>query len=235
MRVWSKRPPLLPHRPFQGQGVSVYVGDELPLVYRRQHLLNGQVFLRQGTTFPVGSSSVAKSNRVTSAVGTELDELAPTVDVSAYASGDVYVDVRHYRDDVECEVSHPVKLTLNGGGTGTNTIDGFASSLGYTPRSGGVVRFGFRWLAASRGVQPETFQLVRTAGPSSPSNVSITSRGSDTYEIDSSALLDSATYTFQIRAVNTTLSVTRTLLTISGVQADASGPPAVNNLIVRVV
>ena len=227
MRIATRKPPILVHRPFQGQGVSAYAGASLPLVYRRMKSLRGKPFCRGGANYPIGSTNIAKSNRLGSDSGTASDDVSVDLDLSSYAPGTVYVDLRHYRDDLEWDGEHAQKIVLDDDG---NIVSGFHSVaifMGWVARVGGIVRFSFQYVGSDSGLQPATFELVRTAGPTSPDAVSVTASGSRVYTIDSEALADSAVYTFTIDAVDES-SNRQTLLTITNVQADASGPPAVS-------
>ena len=161
------------------------------------------------------------------------DPISIDHDLSSFAPGVVYVDLRHCADHVENQGSRPQKLTLDAGGDPDVQLLGKAVSLGHEARSGGIVRFQFRFVAAAQGDQPATFELRRTAGPTIPSTISVTSGGTGVYTIDSVALDDSATYTFELYAINGATELL--LLTYSDVQADATGPPAPANLTTEVV
>ena len=226
MRVWPASRPLFSHQPFTGQGVSVYAGATLPLVYRKLKVVTAAPPLNRGTTIPIGATNVTKGNRIASGTGTFGESLSINADLSAYAGVDVFVDVRHYKDHVECEASHPVRVTLDGSGNDTDAIYGVGTFLNWTARRNGVVRITFRWTAASDGVQPETFQLMRTVGLS-PCSVNLTARSGGIYTFDTPSLDDSTLYTFTVTAINTTSSASKLLFTVANVQPDGSGPPAV--------
>lgn len=212
------------HHPFNGQGASLYVAG----LYRNQHVINGCSLagvVIQGTDFPIAETNVKKTARVDFAAGTETDEVELTTDLSAYNESTVTVDVRHYKDDVECETTHPQKITLDASGDVAETIRGAYSLNGAEVRAGGVVRVRFTYIAALNGIAPETFEISRTAGPTSPTDVSIEYAGSGTYEIDTAALSDASAYTFDVIAENDTQSVSRTLGEVT-FTADATGPDA---------
>lgn len=214
-------------RPFDGIGASLYIGSSLPLQYRNLQVENVCVVA------PRMTANMSPTTRVASDTAAEGDELAIDIDVTAYKGATVYVDVRHFRDDVENEAEHPQRVTIDSGGDDVPEIRGIASLVDIEQRVGGVVRFTFRWTASVDGVQPTSFRLARTSGPTSPANVTISADGSGLYEIESVALSDSATYTFTVTAINGSTSLV--VLTISGVQADATGPPSPSNVSVSVV
>lgn len=225
MRLHSRRTRVaFNHQPFSGQGVSLYVGN----LYRNLHLLNSagaRPLLVQGTDFPIGETNVSKTARIASTSGTAGAEVTLSPDLSAYNESTIQLDLRHYKDHVESEVVHPRKITIDASGDAENKIQGAYQAAGVQLRAGGVVRVRFWYLASSNGVAPETFSLSRTAGPTTPGDVSVNYEGSGLYEIDTAALSDASAYTFDVIASNATLSVTRTLGAVT-FTADASGPAA---------
>lgn len=221
MRIWPNGRPLHNHAPFSGQGVSAYAAG----LYRNLRLIPQRPFLRQGDTYTVGSTNVTKTARIASTTGTAGDEVTLTPDLSAYNNGTVDIDVRHYKDDVECETVHPITVTLDVSGDSEDTINGAYTLLDTEVRTGGIVRVRFHWTEATNGLVVEQFVLSRTAGPTSPTDVTETASGSGIYEIDTAALSDASAYTFDVIAENTTESVSRTLGSVT-FTADATGPGA---------
>lgn len=225
MRIYSRRPKIFTHTPFEGQGVSLYVDGR----YRNLRVIPDRPFLRQGTEFPVGDATIPKTARIDSTTGTAGQEVTLTPSLSTHNGSTIEVDLRHYKDNVECESVHPVKVTIDVSGNIENKIRGAYSLINVEVRSGGIVRIRFFYAQAATGIQPETMVISRTAGPTSPSDVSEDYVGGGVYEIDTPALSDSSAYTYAIKAVNTALSVTRTLGTVS-FTADATGPAAATSV-----
>ncbi|WP_437227548.1 hypothetical protein SH661x_000432 [Planctomicrobium sp. SH661] len=232
-------PALNPARPFAEQGVSVYVGSSLPLQYRNRYC-NADRF------FPfVRPRNISVTTRVDSAAGIAGETPELSVDLSAFAPGTVYVDVRHYRDGIENEATHPQRVDLAEDGSVIHAILGLAQLASVERRSGGVLRITIFWLAAEEGLHPEQFELIRTAGPSSPETVTRLATATGPIVFDTPALLDSDTYDFQVDAVIPAVlndddevivaEVRRTVLNLSDLQADASGPAAIFGLTLEVV
>lgn len=231
-RIWARRPLLL-DKPFSSQGVSVYAGN--PIRYRNLRLLRSRSMLRLSTDFPAGESGINKIPRIASAAGEFQEDLEVAVDLSDYADGQVDVDVRHFKDDVESLVSAPRRFALDAGGDLADEIRGVAVLLAPEIRTGGIVRIRFRWEPAGDGIQPDQFRLTRTAGPTSPDDVTISAGSRGTYSIDTSALSDASAYTFSLIAETTDQSTQKTLLTGISVTADATGPDAPTNVITTAV
>lgn len=216
------------HRPFNGTGASLYIGSGAPdpgpesILFRL--LRFGACLFLQGVQSTIGGTNVNKTARVAS-VSDPTDEIPYTLP-GTLANTTVYAQVRAYKDDAENETNfRPVRIELDGSLADITGIHGTALLLDYEPRAAGVVRIRFAWIPARTGTQPAQFVAVRTAGPTSPANATITAvtRGR-VYEIDTPALSDSAPYTYKIRAENgaTTLDV----LTGISITADATGPTA---------
>ena len=214
-------PPIFPDDPFSGQGVSLYVNGK----YRDLRIIPQDIWLKQGNDWPVGEASVPKTARIASDAETGGNVATMTPDLSAYNGQTITLDVRHYKNNVEALTVHPQTITLDGSGNTDNVIRGAFAAMNPEIRAGGIVRIKFHWVASSQGIQPETFKISRTAGPTSPADISETAVGTGIYEIDTLALSDSSAYTYDIIAVNTTLSVNRTLGAVT-FTADATGPPA---------
>jgi hypothetical protein len=218
-------------RPFEGQGVSVYATVGGAVQYRalrtyhgRGHVLNPRHITVKGKA---GQPFVRKTSRVASAASPEesLDWTLP----AAYLDQAVSFDVRTYRDDVENESTafRTIAAAIDAGGEDVTGILGTATLLSLEVRAGGIVRIRFVYEESRAGVQPTVFRAMRTAGPSSPASSTASYRtGQRLVEIDTPALLDSAPYTYKVRAENTAGTVTLDVLTGIAVQADASGPAA---------
>lgn len=224
-----KRNALLTDNPYNGQGVHVYVNGE----FRNYRILTNRPQLRQGTAFPVGDATIPKdSASIGTGTGTAGQTVVVNPDLSAYVSSEITIDVRHYKDDVQAETVHPRKVTLDGSGNSDSVIRGSYALISAEVRSGGVVRVRFNYVQAANGIQPETFKISRTSGPTSPADISVDYAGTGVYEIDTLSLSDASPYTYNIIAVNTTLGVNRTLGPVT-FTADATGPVAANSVIVE--
>lgn len=142
-----------------------------------------------------------------------------------------WAQVRSHASGLENETLwRPQRITLDGGGDGgsASTIDGTAIVLAVEKRDGGGLRVRFRYLSAETGLTPDTFTLSRTAGPTSPSDVSTSYQiGARDYTLDVESLTDAGAYTFALKA---TSGAAESTLTTIDFTADASGPGAVQNL-----
>ena len=220
MRIRSRRP-FLNHHPFTGDGVSLYaqVGTSLQYSNRRVY---SRCLKGTGGEFGIGSTSVTKTSRVASVASpaTTIDYTFPV----SWHSQTVTVNLRTYKDDVENEdISGSRTFVLDGSGVVVSDITGTAVLLSTRKMDGGVVEIRFQWYEGD-GLPAATFQLIRTAGPTSPSNIVFDASGSGVYAVETSVLSDASAYTFKIRAVNG--SVTKDVLTGISVTADATGPSA---------
>lgn len=236
-RLRPQCPVFASDRPFEGQGLSVYatVGDEVlyrtPRVVRPRFRRHRRIWTK-GTTprLPLGTNPIAKTTRRAFDTGTAGDELDIALQIpSAWASEEIVIDVRHYRDDVENLATNlrTVRVQLNGSLAEVQEIQGTAILIDPEIRAGGIVRLKWRWIPALDGVQPTLFRAMRTAGPTSPADVTVTASGAGRYEVDTPAL-NSAAYTYKIRAE--VGAVTKDVLTGITFTADAAGPPAVTQI-----
>ena len=201
--------------PFAGQGASLYVSLGTSVQYR-------DLSLDFGTSLGA-LPDVTKTTRVDS-VSSPATGITFPID-PAWVGQTISVDVRTYKDDVENESTGFRTIVLDGSGDETNTIDGEAVLLDTEIRDGGVVRIRFAWIPSLTGLQPTTFTAIRTAGPTSPSNIVYNATpGQRVSEIETGALSDASPYTYKIQAANgaTTLDV----LTGITFTADATGPTA---------
>lgn len=216
------------HRPFAGQGASLYVGAGSPdpgtesVVFRRVRLRAAHWL--QGVESTYGRTSLAKTARVAA-----VDDPVAAVDYplpEALANQVVYLQVRTFRDDVENETNlRPARIELDGDLESAETIDGTATLLATEIRTGGIVRIRFAWHAARTGLVPTSFTAIRTAGPTSPANASVPATPFvRLVEIDTPALDDSGPYTYKIRAASG--ATTKDVLTGIVFTADATGPAA---------
>lgn len=231
------RPPLAifaSDRPFEGQGISVYANQGSAIIYRnprvvlRRHRRHRRFWIKSPEErLPLGADPIPKTLRQTSLDGTAGEQLdIPLTLPAAWASSDIVVDVRHYRDDAEHLATNvrTVRVELDGSLDPVEEIRGTAQLLAPEIRAGGIVRLRWRWKPAVDGTQPTLFRAIRTAGPTSPASVTTTADGAGVYELDTPAL-SSAAYTFKISAEAG--AVTADVLTGITFTADADGPPAV--------
>jgi len=220
MRLRSKRT-IRSHRPFEGQGASLYRDGE----FRHLRLWSG-MFL-PGAESTIGGNNVQKTARIDFVTDPTNQFL---VDTTALANTTVEFQVRTFKDDVENESNfRPLTLSFDGDGEDVTSIVGRGVLLSIEIRAAGIVRLRFRWVADRSGLQPTSFLAIRTAGPSSPANATVTDSDGETlqsgyYEIDTPALLDSAPYTYKLQAKNG--SATLDFITGITFTADATGPTA---------
>jgi hypothetical protein len=208
------------HRPFTGEGVSLY--------------------LASGATDPGAAAITYRNDRCdlpqsmrafrTSKTARVASQAAPTesftFDVSAYAGLAVRFQLRPYLDDVELEVSQGTRLLiLDGDGDDTSGVLGSLVLLETEIRAGGDVRIKTRYTPSLSGLQPESFTVARTAGPTSPANVLVSYTGGDTFiDFDYTGLSSASAYTVKIFA--TVGVATYDLLTGITFTADTTGPSA---------
>jgi len=223
MRIRSKRM-LFNHHPFDGQGFSLYVNIDNGngVTYRNQRIATGNFI--KGTTgiHDIAATNVQKSARVASASYSTADVAYALP--AALASQDIIFDVRHFKDNVENNTTNfrTQTATLDSNRDEVTAIHGTATLLEVTPQVGGVVKIRFAYQPVNFGTQPTQFVLARTAGPTSPSDVTVSYGGGRVVTITTSALSDSSTYTFKVTAKNG--STTKDVLTGISVDADATGP-----------
>lgn len=227
--------------PFDGHGVSLYVSTTGTVQYRNFRVLTGGTRRRRSGWIKGTSgnhdiaSSVPKTTRVAST--TDLTELTYSLPVGL-ASQDVTFDLRRYRDNVENESDNNrmQSVTLDASRDHVLSIDGTARLVSYEARSGGIVRLYIELTHALTGEEIATLTAARTAGPTSPTDASVTvAAGVRDIEIDTPALSDASAYTYKITASNAAATVTKDLLTGLSITADATGPTAPTNGIVEVV
>jgi hypothetical protein len=215
------------NQPFSGKGASLYIGSGSPdpgpasIVYR-----NMRAWPQGGHFTAMGGSKIGGTNTLkTARVGSVNDPTAAFAYALpvALASKTVYAQVRTFFNDVENEtILSPVRVDLDGSRNDASTINGTAILLSPILNDGGIVTIRFKYQIALTGVQPALFRIHRTAGPSSPADVTTPFVAAGIYEIQTPALVDVGPYTYQITAENGATVVT--LLSGISVQADATGP-----------
>ena len=219
MQLQAKRR-IYSDRPFQTEGVSLYLAADTTdpgasaIVYRN---------LRFDNARSMRAFRTDKTNRV-------AFEASPAetmdVDLSAYVGKDIRLQLRTCLDDVECEVSQGTQLlTLDGSGDDVTGVAGSLVLLETELRAGGDVRIRTRYTPSTAGVQPTSFTASRTAGPTTPANVTVSYSGGDVYlDFDFTGLSSASAYTFKIFA--TASAVNYDMLTGISVTADNAGPAA---------
>jgi hypothetical protein len=220
------------HRPFQGNTVGSALYASLPngnaVVYRnRRVFLGGQNPIGFSSAFPLGATNVQK----TAAIAFATSPADPSVSVpTSWHSSTVLLNVRTHECDCENEqLSGERSYTFDGSGNLVTQILGTATlTLSQKMDAGGWL-FRFVYVQSTDGVQPVAFALHRTAGPTSPADVTTTFNASQrTYSLEVNGLTNAGAYTFEINAVNGSTSVV--LLSGLNITADAAGPAAVSGL-----
>lgn len=215
-------------------GVSLYLGpagvdDARQIRYRNYRPIGGHVL-------PSGNSWDPAVTFLHDAAVTIV--VSPTAEITyslpaEYHGTTFWAQLRTHSAGIENEtVYRPQRITVDGSGDVSSTIDGSALILAQEKRDGGGLRLRFLYLPAVTGVAPETFTLSRTAGPTTPADGTATYQASVLeYSIDLSSLQDGGSYTFALKA--SAGAVESTLATVE-FTADGSGPGAVQNLAVEV-
>lgn len=224
--------------PFDGEGVSLYATVGRQVQYRNIRVLPGGTRRRRRAGWIKGTggnhdiaNSVTKTARVDSVAdpGSSIDWTLPAAFTPVSGTQEATFDVRRYKDNVENESYNngTVTVAIDSAGAGDDQILGSATLIAVQIREGGDVRIQFRFNRSSSGIQPTVFKAVRTAGPTSPSDVSISTDDDETdLEIDVPGLSDSSAYTYKITAENAAGTISKDVITGITFTADATGPTA---------
>ncbi len=213
-------------RPFQGQGVSVYAGTgHAP--YRAPRVISGRLTPIRTRFRGTKTLRIASQAATSGAV-----QITPAVPAALIDNPIAAFDVRHYRDDVECEVDAPQLVSIDSSGDQLEVIDGSALLLATEVRTSGTVVVYFRFFAGTMG-PPFRFRLERTAGPTSPADVTTLYVGPNLYEVEIPSL-SSGTYMYNLSAENEAETVSLALVTGFQFTLTADGPDAVTGLVVEV-
>jgi hypothetical protein len=214
-------PAIINDKAFSGTGESIYVNTGTTVKHRRIRVSNRKA-IRTDASLP--TRLTLRNKKVTSGTST-------TVNIASLVPGSgtqqIAVDVRPYASNIELitDQNGIRVITINSSGDGTDTIQGTATIISKTKYAGGIVRVKFRYTPSAQGVQPISFRLTRTAGPSSPTSTSVFYvSGQGLYEISTNILLDSSAYTFKLEGVRN--SITKDLVTGISITADATAPSA---------
>lgn len=227
------------HRPFAGAlGSALYVvyGDPDPgadaIRYRHHRVPDGvrggAAVLGFDGTGSFGGANVQKTAAVATAKAPDFPAYALP---AAAAETTLWLQLRTHKADVENEsIYRPRRLVLDAALDEQTAITGSGFLISAEKRDGGGFRFRFAWDDSADGVRPAQFVLARTAGPTSPADVSIPFvAGQREYEIDVEGLTHAGAYTFTLTAKNG--AAEQLLAGNNGtdilVTADNAGPAAV--------
>jgi hypothetical protein len=218
MRILSCRPVFV-HRPFQGQGASVYAGIGQPRYRKPRMMPDRPIPLEMAFTSD-------KTARIASEAGTGELAIDATLSDELIDNPNVAIDVRHYRDDVENDSCRPQLVSVDSSGDGEDVISGRAILiLPVELRDGGGIRIHFRY-EHDRGT-PARFRLTCLSGPTSPDDVEVTYTVPGRYEADVAAVdVSDGDYEFELSIEDDPGDVTLTLLPLIEVTVETSGPDA---------
>lgn len=209
------------HRPFEGDGYSLYANVGTSVQYRNTRLLCDGVIGSVELAF--GATNIEKTARKQ-----EITNGGTYTVPSSFNSQTATFDIRRFKNDIENEStnSNTATVDIDGSGNTVSKIYGSATHISTDIRADGVCRIYVRYKAAKNGVQPNVFKLVRTAGPTAPTDVSVSKTviGQEVIEFITGTLSDSSAYTFKVVAEND--STTLDLITGLSVTAEATGPTA---------
>lgn len=209
------------HRPFEGEGYSLYANVGTSVKYRNTRILCDGVI--GSVELAYGATNVEKTARKQ-----EITAGGTYTMPAAFDSQTVTFDVRHFKDDVENETTNynTATVDIDGSGNTISKIYGTATHIHTEARAGGICKIYIRYKAAKNGIQPKLFRLTRTAGPSAPADVTVSKvvNGQEVIEFITSALSDASAYTFKVVAEND--STTLDIITGLSVTAAATGPAA---------
>lgn len=211
-----------------GPGVSLYLGpagvdDAEKIVFRKRRFLNGQVWFPLTTNWN-GGQEYFLHDSIVAQVDCPASEITYTLPAS-YDDVTFWLQLRTFESGLENQsIYRPQRVTVDGDQNGSSTIDGTAIITGVIKLDDGGMRLQWLWLPAVTGIQPTTFVIRQTSGPTVVSDVETTV---DTdivvNEADVSSLQDAGLYGFNLLAVNGATSQTLASVTFT---ADATGPTA---------
>lgn len=213
------------HRPFEGQGVSLYVSVAESVQYRNLRIV-GNGYL-QSPNWVIGTGDIEKTARV-AFEASPVSSISVPVDTD-WQSQTLAVDVRTFADDVENNSDNYriARIDLDGSGVAQDTIQGVATLLGVEARSGGICVIRIAFANSTTGLQATLLTAVRTAGPTTPANIEVeVESGRVVYEFTTEVLMEvgGSPYTFKIQG--TAGATTADLLTGITVTVDSTGPDA---------
>ena len=233
MRLFGRRQNIigLRNRFTGGPGVSLYLGppgvdDASRITYRRRRFLNRQHFV--GLDAWTGGGEFFLHDSIVAQVTCPTEEITYTLPAE-YTSTTFWAQLRTFEGGLENpSIYGAQRISVDSDQEQSNTIDGSAFVTAIQKRDAGGLRVRFEWLPAITGIQPTQFTLTRTAGPTSPADVTVAVSSVPTaYQIDVASLTDAGAYTFNLVAENG--AVTKTLAVVN-FTADAAGPSSVTGL-----
>lgn len=206
-------------RPFEGSGYSLYSNLGSTVQYRNRRILCGAQL--GSTELAYGATSVSKTARQQ-----EIAEGGTWSVPASYLSQSAAFDIRNFDTDVENESEnyrHQV-IDIDGSGDADTAIYGTGTHINTTVHAGGIVKIRVRFYPSKIGVQAILFRLSRTAGPTSPADITVSSTPTRpaVIEFTTAALSDASAYTYTISAENG--ATTKDIITGLSVTADATGP-----------
>lgn len=227
---------MLIETPFEGEGASLYAESGSSVQYRHPIFLRGCSLGKKsfgGTLAKITESRLRSDDALSVPLPRTLRvgfAASPTEEIdytvpAAWYPGNVALALRTFKDGIENEDSSVKVVTLNSDGEFDASLSGTAVVLSKEQRDGGVVRIRFSWVNTGT-LTPTSIKLIRTAGPTSPSDQTYSYVGDGIYEIDTTALSDASAYTFKIQMVVASPSTTADVLTGISITADATGPDA---------
>jgi hypothetical protein len=220
------------HRPFEGNTIGAALYASAPgsstVVYRNRRAFAPRgPFIGIGSAFPLGGTHVQKTAALAFATSPGQISITPP---TGWQNETVYLNVRTHECDCENEqIAGARQFSFNGSGVIDNAILGTANLILSQKQDAGGWLFSFTYLPSSDGAQPTQFNLIRTAGPTTPATVSTNYvAGQRTFSLAVAGLTNAGAYTFKIQAQNG--ATTKDLLTGLAIMADSAGPPAVSGL-----
>lgn len=236
MRLFKRGMKIIPLRNrFEGgPGVSLYIGppgvdDPEQIVFRKRRLLNGLSW------FPLlswtGGGEFFLHDSIVAQVTCPTEEITYSLPAT-YDDVTFWVQVRTFEGGLENQsIYRSQRVTVDADQNGSSTIDGTAIITGVIKLDDGGLRVQWLWLPAVTGIQPTTFVIRQTSGPTVLSDVE-TSVDTDIVinEADVVGLQDAGLYGFNLLAV--TGASSRTLASVS-FTADATGPTAAASILAQ--
>lgn len=234
MRVFNQRTPVVPvrNRLEGGYGVALYLGppgvdDPARITYRNIRCLGQHPFIPIGTVWDPGGDYFIRETAV-AVVKSPTTQISVALDAT-YTSVTFWCQIRTHQDSIENEtIWRQIRVSVDASQDGDETIDGTALIIATQKLDGGGLRLKWLYLPATTGLQPVSFALTPTSGPTTPDDATATyQNGRLDYSVDVTGLTDAGAYGWNLNAINGSVTTTLTTVTFT---ADGSGPGAVQNL-----